>query len=67
MNIQHSSRSDLWYTPASIIDRVRDTLGGIDLDPASDAYGNSRVMASSFINEEQDGLTLSWGTTPMRS
>ncbi len=61
MNIQHSSRSDEWYTPVSILDRVRAVLGPIDFDPASDAFGNSRVQALRYLTREDDGLISGWG------
>lgn len=52
MNIQHSSRTDLWYTPVDILERVRRVLGDIDFDPASDIFGNSRVKARAFLSTE---------------
>lgn len=60
MNIQHSSRNDCWYTPIDILARAFKVLGPIDLDPASDAFGNARVGARYFFTEEQDGLTTPW-------
>ncbi len=61
MNIQHSSRSDLWYTPEKVLDGVHLVLGTIDLDPASDDFGNSRVRADRFYASEEDGLAQDWG------
>ncbi len=49
MNIQHSSRTDRWYTPIDIIEKARTVLEGIDFDPASDDFGNSRVGAAAFL------------------
>jgi len=34
-----------WYTPARYIEAARTVLGEIDLDPASDARGQSVVQA----------------------
>jgi DNA N-6-adenine-methyltransferase (Dam) len=63
MNIQHSSATDQWYTPTDILDRVRTVLSPIDLDPASDAYGNERVRAAEYFTAEQDGLAQVWSGT----
>jgi len=60
VNIQHSSRSDQWFTPQDIVERARAVLGGIDLDPASCALANRTVRAADYITVEQDGLTLPW-------
>lgn len=60
MNIQHSSRSDEWYTPIAILTRAQCVLGSIDFDPASDAFGNARVGARYFFTKEQDGLKTPW-------
>lgn len=63
MNIQHSSSSDVWYTPLNILARTCEVLGPIDLDPASDEHGNRRVGAGKYYTREQDGLTLPWHGT----
>lgn len=60
MNIQHSSRTDMWYTPLEVITRAKRVLGPIDLDPASDEFGNARVGARYFITREMDGLLTPW-------
>ena len=60
MNIQHSSQSDLWYTPQNIVEKSRNVLGHIDLDPASDEYGNARVKARRYFTKEVDGLAQPW-------
>lgn len=60
MNIKHSSKSNLWYTPQWIIGAATKTLGHIDLDPASDEFGNSRVKANRYITEQEDGLKADW-------
>lgn len=51
-SILHSSASPCWYTPTGIIEAAREVLGVIDLDPASDAFGNSRVKAGIYYTEE---------------
>jgi hypothetical protein len=60
MNIQHSSATDEWYSPLSVLVRAKEILGQIDLDPASDEFGNARVGARYFITKEQDGLASPW-------
>ena len=60
MNIQHSSRTDLWYTPVHVLELARTVLGTIDFDPASDQFGNTRVQAKHFLTEVEDGLTHPW-------
>lgn len=60
-NIQHSSRSDQWFTPAHIVDKAREVLQGIDVDPASSFEANRTVKAARYITKEQDGLKTPWG------
>lgn len=61
MNIQHSSRSDRWFTPPWILEKVRVVLGGrIELDPASESEANKYVRAERFFTKEQDGLSQPW-------
>jgi ParB family chromosome partitioning protein len=52
--------SDEWYTPPNEVARVRQTLGGIELDPASCAEANKIVGAKRFFTKEDDGLGKSW-------
>lgn len=60
MNIQHSSGTDLWYTPLPIILAVHEVLGRVDLDPASDEFGNARIQAKYYITAEVDALASPW-------
>ena len=60
MNIQHSSRSDLWQTPDEIIRLVYLLFPGIELDPASDEKANQRIRANRIITREQDALSMPW-------
>lgn len=57
---QHSSEEDRWYTPTEIVQAARNVLGPIDLDPASDAFGNARVEAAVYHDENTNGLLRSW-------
>ncbi len=49
MNIRHSSRDDRWFTPLWVIAKVREVLGDIDFDPASEHDANSRVRAREYL------------------
>lgn len=60
MNIQHSSRTDCWYTPPHVIAMARQVLGSIDFDPASDELGNQLVSAGGFYDRIDDGLSKDW-------
>lgn len=62
MNIQHSSRSDLWYTPTYLVEMCRLVLGDIELDPASDEVANEVVQAKRIFTEEDNGLLQDWDT-----
>lgn len=57
---QHHSKSNEHYTPAYIIDAVRETLGNIDLDPASSHAANQVVRADAYFHASQDGLMQFW-------
>lgn len=49
------------YTPATLARACRYVLGGgIDLDPASDPFGQRSVGARRYFAEEDDGLSLRW-------
>jgi len=61
MNIQHSSRTDMWFTPLDLLPRIRHVLGTIDLDPASCAEANDRIAAHKYYDEYDDGLQQDWG------
>lgn len=55
-----SSKSVEWYTPNLYVEAVRSVLGQIDLDPASCAYANQTVRASTFYTKEDNGLLREW-------
>jgi hypothetical protein len=49
-----------WYTPEKYIELARNVLGGIDLDPASNAVAQSVVRARRSFTKEEDGLQQEW-------
>jgi hypothetical protein len=54
------SKSNEWYTPAAYIDGVREVMGWIDIDPASNAEANQLVRATVFYDQFSDGLSHPW-------
>lgn len=58
--ILHSSQSNEWYTPQKYIDAVRQVMGDIDLDPASNVQANQIVQAKVFYAQDDDGLGQVW-------
>lgn len=57
---QVGEQSDEWYTPASVIDRVHEVLGDIDLDPTSNEYANRYVKAKTIFTKEDSCLDHNW-------
>jgi len=61
-----SSDSAEWYTPATLIERARQLLGTIDLDPASSAEAQRTVQAVRWCGLDhpdsgrRDGLAREW-------
>jgi hypothetical protein len=60
MNIQHSSGSDEWYTPAEYVEAAREVLGTISLDPASCERANETVGATVWYGREDNSLGRDW-------
>ena len=56
----HSKDSADWYTPSPFVEAARELMGGIDLDPASDAEANHTVMADAYYTEADNGLDRPW-------
>lgn len=48
------------YTPAQYIEAARAVMGGIDLDPASNAHANETIKAAIYFDEKTDGLAQQW-------
>lgn len=58
---QTSAESDEWYSPADLVRSARFVLGGeIDLDPATDAYGQRTIRAAAMMNRRTNGLEHPW-------
>jgi hypothetical protein len=49
-----------WYTPPEFIEMARTVLGGIDLDPASNALAQSWIKAQTYYMAEEDGMIQPW-------
>jgi hypothetical protein len=58
--LDHLTGNIEWFTDPAWVNRVRDALGGIDLDPASCEFAQRTVQAMQFFTKEQDGLTQPW-------
>jgi hypothetical protein len=48
------------YTPAEYVEAAREVMGGIDLDPASNALAQETVQAGNWFGEEENGLLRPW-------
>lgn len=49
-----------WYTPAEYVERARETMGSIDLDPATSELANRTVRAAQIFTLADDGLAQEW-------
>ncbi|MBF0115300.1 MAG: Rha family transcriptional regulator [Magnetococcales bacterium] len=49
-----------WYTPSEWIERARQVMRSIDVDPASNAVAQNTVQASEWYDQERDGLQQEW-------
>lgn len=58
-----SSESNEWYTPQQYLDAVRDVIGDIDVDPASNPEANEVVQASIYYTQETNGYDKQWHGT----
>lgn len=60
MSAQHSMETDEHGTPPEFIRLAHETMGGIDVDPASSPAWNKNVGATRIITKEQNGLRTPW-------
>lgn len=58
--INQDSGKTEYGTPTDIIERARNTMGDIDLDPASSEFFNKNVKALSFYSKKRNGLLQNW-------
>lgn len=56
----HSKGTPSWGTPTHIIEKARELLGGIDVDPGTSAAFNTLVQATQIYTEETNGLIHEW-------
>ena len=59
-NHRAGTGNDQWFTPSEYIERAREVLGEIELDPASCEQAQETVKAGRFFTEEQNGLEQEW-------
>lgn len=59
-HVFHNSGDNEWYTPGEYIEAARNTMGSIDLDPASSDIANRTVKATKFFKSEEDGRVQEW-------
>lgn len=60
MSVLTSQSTVEWYTPAWIIELTRETMGGIDLDPASSERAQQTVKAARYYTRADDGYWKPW-------
>lgn len=51
---------DEWGTPEKYIRLVREVMGAIDLDPASNDYAQQTIRAARYFTREDNGLAQPW-------
>jgi hypothetical protein len=60
MRLLTSHVTEEWYTPPSFVELARLVMGGIDLDPASNATAQAWVQAARYYDERANGLNFDW-------
>lgn len=59
-HVSNNSGENEWYTPGYIIEAAKNTMGSIDLDPATSLKANETVKAEQIFTKEDNGLTQKW-------
>ena len=59
-HVSFNSGENEWYTPSFIIEAARESMGNIDLDPASNKLANETVKAENYYTIYDNGLTKEW-------
>lgn len=59
-HVSFNSGENEWYTPPEYIQAARETMGSIDVDPASCEKANSIVNAGKFYTADDNGLEKNW-------
>lgn len=54
-SVKHSKKTSEQYTPTEVVEKVREVLGSIDLDPATSKLANKQVQAKNIFTTE-DGI-----------
>lgn len=60
MNNHSNNTNDEWYTPPEYVDAARRVMGGIDLDPASNAISNEWIGAAEYYSIENSAFNHEW-------
>jgi hypothetical protein len=58
-NAEYTGENE-WFTPADTVERAREALGEIDLDPASHAIAQRWIRAKTFFTTADNGLVRPW-------
>ena len=58
-NAEYTGENE-WFTPAEYVEKARETLGRIDLDPASHVLAQKTVRATAFYTAAENELTQPW-------
>jgi len=59
-HVSQATGENEWYTPAEYIEKARQVLGKITLDPASSDHAQNTVKAKRFFTIADDGLQKKW-------